>query len=229
MHPLLSNPVYHALCSCDQHFNMGNDELTFFDEAVSPFAGFAEENKNGFAELHALLPSGRKILFASASKILPSAGWQLHTEIEGLQFVYEGGEIKNDFPHIVPLNESHVDEMIDLVKLTKPGPFGKRTIEFGHYHGIFEEGKLVAMTGQRLHIENYTELSAVCTHPDHLGKGYASALLQHQLQIILENGEKPFLHVRADNDRAIGVYERLGFVASRPMNFYFMKSTNSEH
>ena len=113
--------------------------------------------------------------------------------------------------------------MINLARLTKPGPFGKKTIDFGYYFGIFENEKLVAMTGQRLHVQNFTEVSAVCTHPDHVGKGYANTLLQHQLQLILQQGQHPFLHVRDDNQRAIALYERLGFVVSRAMNFYFMK------
>lgn len=190
---------------------------------MSPFAGFAEDNANGFSQLHDLLPQGRKVLYANPSRIATPAGWQLQHEIGGLQFVYEGGAISGTFDKVIPLSEEHVAEMTELVKLTKPGPFGKRTIDFGHYHGIFDNGKLVAMTGQRLHVNNYTELSAVCTHPGHLGKGYASELLQHQLQIILEQGQQPFLHVRDNNERAIGVYERLGFVVSRPMRFYFMK------
>ncbi|HEV7779710.1 MAG TPA: GNAT family N-acetyltransferase, partial [Chitinophagaceae bacterium] len=110
-----------------------------------------------------------------------------------------------------------------LATLTRPGPFAKRTICFGSYFGIFDNEKLVAMTGQRLHVDNFTEISAVCTHPDHTGKGYAFNLLQHQLQIILQQGQHPFLHVREDNQRAIGLYERMGFTISRPMNFYFMK------
>jgi predicted GNAT family acetyltransferase len=81
----------------------------------------------------------------------------------------------------------------------------------------------VAMTGQRLHPQQYTEVSAVCTHPDHLGNGYASALVQHQVQLILQQGKTPFLHVREDNSRAIALYERLGFSISRNMNFYFMR------
>lgn len=224
MNDLLQNPVFNALTTGDCHLSFGSNNVKYFDAAVSPYAGFPEDYENGFEELHALLPAGRRILYAKPTPIEPPNGWQLQHEIEGLQFVYAGTEkIEGDFSTIVPLTEEHVDAMIELVKLTKPGPFDKRTIDFGYYHGIFADGNLVAMTGQRLHVGNYTELSAVCTHPAHLGKGYASALMQHQMQIILSMGQQPFLHVRADNERAIAVYERLGFVVSRPMYFYFMK------
>jgi predicted GNAT family acetyltransferase len=79
------------------------------------------------------------------------------------------------------------------------------------------------MTGQRLHVDNYTEISAVCTHPNYLGKGYAAALMLHQLNLIRKQGQQAFLHVRKDNSRAIALYERLGFKVNRGMNFYFMK------
>ncbi len=219
----LENPVYHALLTGDRHLSFGNERVKFFDEEVSPFAGFAAGYEKGFPDLYELLPTGRKILYAIPASISEPAGWQIIHEIKGLQFVYEGNrEIKKEFPNVIPLSEKHVEEMLQLARLTKPGPFGLRTIEFGSYFGIFEKEKLVAMTGQRLHAENFSEISAVCTHPDHLGKGYANTLLQHQLQIILRHGQQPFLHVRADNDRAIALYEWLGFVVSRPMNFYFL-------
>lgn len=223
MNDLLHNPVFNALCSGDRQLGYGSDKVKYFDELVSPFAGFEDGYANGFTDLHDMLAPGRRMLYANPEPVTEPPGWQILDGIKGLQFVYAGSKKPDTgLHHIVPLTAEHVEEMIALVKLTKPGPFGKRTIDFGHYHGIFSDGKLVAMTGQRMHVGNNTELSAVCTHPDHLGRGYASALMQHQLQIILEQGQQPFLHVREDNRRAIEVYERLGFLVSRPMNFYFM-------
>ena len=224
MKNLLHNPVYHALLSGDRHLSYGNENVKFFDEQVSPFAGFEQDFADGFSDLYELLPAGRKILYATPSLITEPEGWQIQHEIKGLQFVYEAGRsMKTAFPDLIPLTEIHIEQMVELAKLTKPGPFGIRTIDFGYYFGVFEKEKLVAMTGQRLHVNNFTEISAVCTHPVHTGKGYAYTLLQHQLQLILQQDQQPFLHVREDNQRAIALYQRLGFTISRSMNFYFMK------
>jgi ribosomal protein S18 acetylase RimI-like enzyme len=221
---LLDNPVYHALISRDAPFGSGNENVRFFDEEVSPFAGIRNGYEKGFEDLYQLLPPARKILYATTQSVKEPAGWQFLAEIKGLQFVFDGKEIAGyNSLSLVPLTKEYAEEMVQLAALTRPGPFNMRTIEFGYYHGIFDSGKLVAMTGQRLHVENYSEVSAVCTHPEHLGKGYAAALLQHQVNFICSQGEIPFLHVRADNDRAIALYDRLGFKLRGPMNFYFMK------
>lgn len=224
MNDLLHNPVYNALLSRDAHLGGGKGMVRYFDEEVSPFAGFPADHEQGFDDLYDQLPAGRKILYATPALIREPKGWQLAIEIKGLQFIFPPGTaIAKPSTQPVPLDKKYVDEMLALAALTKPGPFNTRTIEFGHYHGIFDNGKLVAMTGQRLHAGDHSEVSAVCTHPDHLGKGYAAALILHQLQIITSHGQKGFLHVRADNSRAIELYKRLGFEISRPMNFYFMK------
>ena len=223
MHHPLQNPVYNALVSGDRQLSHGNGNVRFFDEEVSPFAGFDHGYEKGFSDLYDQLPARRKILYAIPLPITGPGGWEIRHEIKGLQFLYKGAGIEAEFPTIKPLTTTHVDEMVQLAALTKPGPFATRTIDFGSYFGIFDSGKLVAMTGQRLHVESFTEISAVCTHPDHTGKGYAFTLLQHQLQLILQQGQRPFLHVREDNERAINLYERMGFVVSRPMHFYFMK------
>lgn len=220
----LYNPVYHALISGDKHLSNGDGIVKYFDETVSPYVGFPENYTEGFDVLFAMLPAGRLILHATPLRMKTPAGWKMLSRIEGLQMVLnEGYKLAPISIEPVPLQEKDVPQMIALAQLTKPGPFGQQTILFGHYHGIFDGDKLVAMTGQRLHVQQFTEISAVCTHPDHLGKGYANALLQHQIKLIHTQGKIPFLHVRKNNDRAVGLYLRLGFTISRTMHFYFMK------
>ena len=114
-------------------------------------------------------------------------------------------------PELVELGKRDSAEMIELTALTKPGPFGTRTHELGTYRGIRSEGKLVAMTGERLKVPGHTEVSAVCTHPEHTGQGYAGILMAEVMKGIRDRGETPFLHVREDNVRAVEVYKRLGF------------------
>jgi GNAT superfamily N-acetyltransferase len=226
---LLDNPVYHALTTRDAHLAKGAGAVRYFDEQVSPFAGFPSGYEKGFEELHEQLPAGYRILFATTKEIAHPKGWELKAEVKGLQFVYN-----NTIEAIVPttvltrLEKEHIPQMVELTRLTKPGPFASGTIAFGNYFGIFDGDKLVAMTGQRLHVAHYTEISAVCTHPDYLGKGYATQLLQHQLNLVTSDNQIPFLHVRDDNKRAIGVYEKLGFALRGPMIFYFMTRSDEE-
>jgi ribosomal protein S18 acetylase RimI-like enzyme len=182
-----------------------------------------ESYTTGFDDLFDALPTGRYILYATPLNIPQPGGWRLLHKARGLQMVPEHSYTPTPISaSIVPLQEEHIGQMMQLAELTKPDPFGPRTIKFGYYYGIFEEGPLAAMTGQRLHPERFSEISAVCTHPHHRGKGYAFALVQHQITLIRKQGKTPFLHVRRDNRRAIALYQRMGFIVSRPMNFYFM-------
>lgn len=122
-----------------------------------------------------------------------------------------------------PLDATHVPAMIALTTLTKPGPFMERTIDFGNYYGVFEDNKLVAITGERLHLDHHTEVSAVCTSPEHTGKGYGAFLVSLAAERIIRSGKTPFLHVRADNVRAIKMYERLGFMHRSDIFFAVFK------
>jgi predicted GNAT family acetyltransferase len=112
----------------------------------------------------------------------------------------------------VALTASDVGEMLALVELTHPGPFRQRTIELGAFVGVRERGRLVAMAGERMWLGRHREVSGVCTHPDSEGRGVARALVARVVNRMLEKGQVPFLHVESGNQRAIALYERLGFV-----------------
>ena len=118
-----------------------------------------------------------------------------------------------------------VGEALALVELTRPGPFAERTIEMGRYWGHLDAGnRLLAMAGERLHLDGHTEISAVCTHPEARGQGLAAALTRHVARAILERDETPFLHVAEGNDGARRVYERLGFRRRRTVEFAYLET-----
>ena len=111
----------------------------------------------------------------------------------------------------MPLGPAHADQAVALAALTRPGPFGPRTIELGEYFGCFEGGRLVAMAGERMHAGDLHEISGVCTHPDFQGRGLARRLVARLVRRQLARGETPFLHVMRDNAGAHGLYLRMGF------------------
>lgn len=220
----MDNPVYYALVTGNSDKAEGSNNVKYFPPEISPFAGFAIELQTGFNELYETLPANRKILFASRDTIPLPDYWKLIQHVAGYQFVYaQAAPIDGNFEELKSLNGEHIEAMMSLAALTKPGPFAKRTIEFGNYYGIFSGKKLIAMTGRRLAVFNHIEVSAVCTHPGYLGKGYAAKLVSHQVNSILAENRIPFLHVRCDNNRAISLYERLGFQQTGDMHFYLLQ------
>lgn len=212
MEHVLDNPAWNALISGNENLHLGNDHIRYFDWSVSPFVGFNDNTKENFLELYESAPEGRVFLFVAPNEMEIPAPWKLLDRVRGNQMVYEPGADFKQTAELTTLTQEHVPQMLSLTKLTNPGPFAERTIDFGHYRGIFENDDLAAMAGQRLNAFNYAEVSAVCTHPDHTGKGYARQLLIHQINRIRAAGEIPYLHVRSDNERAIKVYESMGFV-----------------
>ncbi len=225
MDHVLDNPAWNALISGNKDLAEGNERIKYFDPEVSPFVGFKDNSDASFEELYAMAPTNRAYGFISPVEMAIPAPWEVPLYINCLQMVHNQSvaDTINISTELTPLTEAHVPQMLELTKLTNPGPFAARTIDFGHYHGIFDGDKLVAMAGQRMHVFNYAEASAVCTHPDYLGRGYAKKVLQFQVQRILAAGEIPFLHVRHDNERAIRVYESLGFVTRKTIHFYIIK------
>jgi ribosomal protein S18 acetylase RimI-like enzyme len=215
MHPL-DNVIWHALTTRQAEFAEAVGEARCFMPDVTSLAAFREPNDAGYESLAGLLATGETAILFLDEPFAPRVGWSLVGASPLLQMVCGNEAARSKTGQtagveITSLGLKDSADMLELTTLTKPGPFAKRTHELGTYLGIRREGKLVAMSGERLKVAGYTEVSAVCTHPEHLGQGYAGLLISEIMRGIRERGEIPFLHVRAYNARAIALYERLGF------------------
>jgi predicted GNAT family acetyltransferase len=214
MHPL-DNIIWKALTTRQAQFAQSSGQARRFMPEVSPLAAFREPTPEGYESLAGLVGARGTIGLFLDAPYRPRAGWSLVAGAPMPEMVYEGGTApvtrSSSDPEIVELGAADSPDMMALTALTKPGPFHKRTHELGGYLGIRSEGKLVAMAGERLKVPGYTEVSAICTHPEHTGHGYAGILTIEVIERIRGRGETPFLHVREDNSRAIELYQRLGF------------------
>jgi ribosomal protein S18 acetylase RimI-like enzyme len=213
MHPL-DNIIWKALTTRQAEFAESFNQARRFTPEVSPLAAFREPTAEGYESLAGFVDAWGTIGLFLEVPYQPRVGWSLVAGAPMPEMVYEGNGVPSSSSseiEILKLSAADVPDMMALTALTKPGPFHKRTHELGTYLGIRREGKLVAMAGERLKVPGYTEVSAVCTHPEHTGHGYARILMIEVMQRILERGETPLLHVREDNVRAIGLYEQLGF------------------
>jgi ribosomal protein S18 acetylase RimI-like enzyme len=222
-HPL-DNPIWNALRTGNQPLALGDDLARVLPREVGAFAGLAEYSPRAFAQLRELVPAGAPVVLFTAEPLALPSGWKRLFHKELLQLVYplpEAPAVASPAP--VALGEPDVPAMVALTALTNPGPFLARTIDFGGYHGIFQDSQLVAMAGQRLQPTPYTEISAVCTHPNYLGRGYTRQLVQQQLGRILAAGRTPFLHVYEDNTPAYTLYLKLGFKLRQRLHVYVLE------
>jgi len=210
MHPL-DNPIWHALTTRQSSVAEVCGKAVRFIPDVSPLGGLEDPSEGSFASLGTLLQSGTKVgLFLHELPKL-SVGWEIASSGDLLQMIHDGPMVHEPIPDVLRLGDTDAVEMTELAHLTKPGPFHPKTHELGEFFGIRRDGTLAAMAGERLRLPGYTEISAVCTHPQHLGRGYAGWLVSLLIERIRRRSETPFLHVRGDNNRAIALYERLGF------------------
>jgi predicted GNAT family acetyltransferase len=220
MEHVLNNPGWNALISGNKHLSFGNDQVRYFAANVSPFIGLRDKSDKQFKMLYDMIGHDGPVGFVTNIETETPPMWKLVQPNKAFQMIYNQPV---DPPavelEILPLTEDHIPQMLELTKLTNPGPFAQRTIDFGHYYGVFDGDKLVSMAGQRLHIGEYAEISAVCTHPDYLGRGYAKRLLLSHIHRIKTANNIPILHVRTDNHRALSVYEGLGFKVRAIIHF----------
>jgi predicted GNAT family acetyltransferase len=225
---VLDHPIWHALSTVHAHFAEGDDLAKRYPSDVSPLAAVKEQSPQAYASLGQLLgPEDVAVFFLDAPPRLPE-GWRLLMNFEMHQMICHTPPAapQHAFAQkfaIDPLGAPDIPQMQQLAEATEPGPFRYRTIEFGGYKGIRDASRLVAMSGQRISMQGFTEVSAVCTYPEYRGRGYANALVSTVARGIFERGETPILGVRLDNFAAIHVYEKLGFTVRRNLHVVVVK------
>lgn len=207
----LDNPIWHALTSVQQDVSEGTAQARRYRYDIGPLAGIPSQTAESYAELVRLTrPDELMVLFLEEPPVI-GPEWTLKIGGQLTQLLCEVSMQETDRHEIEVLTEADVPAMLELTALTKPGPFRTGTHRLGRYIGIKQAGRLVAMAGERIHLNGLTEISAVCTHPDYQGRGYARALVTQVANHIQQRGEIPFLHTGLNNEGAIRVYESLGF------------------
>ncbi len=210
----LDHPVWHALTSTQGALAQGGALARRYPPDIAPFADMADMSPESFAALGALMAPSDYVVRFTPEAVSPPAAFKVLLARTGEQMIGTPADAPGT-AEIVRLGAADVPEMMELTKLTNPGPFAARTHELGNFLGIRAGGQLVAMAGERMKPGNHTEITAVCVHPDHRGRGHAQALLGAAARGIVARGETPFLHVFSDNDSAIALYRRQGMEIRR--------------
>ena len=222
--PGLDNPVYAALMGAQSRFARVCGQAVRYQADVAPFLALAPDPSEGaWVDAVQLVAPGTYVA-VQRPRVQAPGNWQVVREFEVLQMVEDHVERVDD-PEALALGPADVPEMLGLVRETDPGPFLERTIELGRYIGIRHRGHLVAMAGERIHLEGWREISAVCTASAHRGHGLASRLVRAVACGIHHRHERAFLNVVATNTDAVALYERLGFRIRVTRNLSVMTPT----
>jgi ribosomal protein S18 acetylase RimI-like enzyme len=230
---VLDNPIWNALLTEHSALALGNRLALRYPAEIGPLSGIPDQSAASYEALRTIAgPGGVVALFFEDPPSLPQ-GWMLLRggwldQMICLQPATEDSTTATAQPipdaEFRQLTPADVPAMIELAELTEPGPFHHRTIELGVFFGIFYSSRLLGMAGQRLQLPQFIEVSAVCTHPEARGRGYARGLMAKVVADIRSRGKTPILHVIASNSSAISVYKTLGFTRRRSLHLAVLRN-----
>ena len=224
----LDNPVWHAFQTMHGNLSVGTDTTKRYLPNILQIIGFDNPKLGNLTEIESWVDVDEKFFVVGDLSPLPE-NWKYLKTLECIQMVCpELRDLKfKSSEAIIQLSNPEIEEILELINLVQPGYFHKKTPELGSYYGIKKDGKLVAMAGERLRMSGFTEISAVVTHPDYTGKGFAQQLVAHVARKNLEIKCIPFLHFVSSNIRAASVYELLGFKTRKTIPFHQIQLIHS--
>jgi len=216
-HPL-DNPIWSSLTTAHAHFALGEAGWKRYPASVAPFAAVPVDAAHRQAPR--ALASQDSICFVGALPTFDDT-WIVEHRFDLVQMVLPREHRTSGGTLIAcrDLMQSDTAAMLDLTARVFPGYFRERTYLMGRYLGVFAENRLVAMAGERMTLEGWCEISAVCTDPGYTGRGYAAALMHVLVDAMFERGVTPFLHVSPENTRARRLYRMLGFLERATLPF----------
>ena len=218
---ILERQVWNLLNGRQAHLAVGGDAAKRVDQRYGPFAAMRDNSAEAQAALAGLIdgPQG-ELWLVETTPVVPPPGLQLLRSGRLLQMLASEtiGPAEITDAEAVPLTEEHAAAMCELALATKPGPWVELTHRYGPFYGIFRDGRLAAMAGERmLPGEGVAEVSGVCTWPECQGQGLGGRLTRHVMAMLRQRGDRPYLHTYADNAGAVGLYRKLGFREHREM------------
>ena len=209
-HPL-DRPIWSALTTRQAGISERADGAVRLRRDIGVFAAAADASAESRSALTMLDYSDDGLWLLERDAVVPPPGLIVHHRAPCVQMVAHRLDMRASDIAFDNLTDADATQMFALARLCEPGPFFEHTNRMGRFIGVRHEGRLIAMAGERLQPEGYTEVSGVCTHPHHRGRGYAAALMRIVAARILARDEVPFLHSYASNAGAIALYEALGF------------------
>lgn len=223
MFDALDNPFWSSLQTRHRALARRMGEVARYPAEFAPFLGVAHAGVDVRAAVEALVAPGESVYLLGVAPHLVPDGWRLEAFPELAQMVRTAPIEVVDGPEIVPLGARHRDDVLALTTLVYPHYFRARTMEMGRYFGIYENGRLAAMIGERLGTDGLTEMSAICTHPDFAGRGHARRLTAWLTNDTLAQGRVPFLHVSHANARAKALYDAMGYALRTDIGFWALQ------
>ena len=219
----LDNPFWSSLCSRHRALALREGDVARYSPEFAPFLGVADGDVEVGDALASLVAPGESVLLLGIAPRRVPDGWQLEAFADLAQMTCIRPLEVIDGPEVIELSGAHRADVLALTALVYPHYFRPRTMELGRYFGIYQDGRLAAMIGERLGTGTTREASAICTHPDFNGRGYARRLTAMLTNDLLARGSLPFLHVSHENRRALQLYEQIGYRHRRDIGFWSLR------